>query len=95
MKKFFSILLVFSVVLLALLGALAVLPHAHPGDFNHSQHPACPVYQLALHAFDGLVLCWGLLCLVFVWTFFSTKKFLVLVSCFSSNISLRAPPLSV
>jgi len=48
-KKTLAVLLVCFVVLLALLGALSVLPHAHGNDFDHSTHKSCPVYQFSLH----------------------------------------------
>jgi hypothetical protein len=50
MKKLLTIAAIFAIVLLGITGALAVIPHAHGDDFDHSKHQTCPVYQAGLHA---------------------------------------------
>ena len=42
------VLTVLGVLCLGILGALAVIPHAHGNDLNHSHHKDCPVYQFGL-----------------------------------------------
>ena len=48
MKKALSVLTILAIICLGVLGALAVLPHAHGNDLNHSHHKDCPVYQFGL-----------------------------------------------
>ena len=48
MKKKLSLLLVASILFFGVVGALAVVPHVHGKDFNHSQHETCPVYQFGI-----------------------------------------------
>ena len=48
MKKFLVVLTILAVVCLGVLGALAIAPHAHGNDLNHSHHKDCPVYQFGL-----------------------------------------------
>ncbi len=40
----------------AFLGALAVVPHAHGHDLDHSSHKSCPVHQKGLHSSDAVFL---------------------------------------
>lgn len=94
MKKVFSILLVAGVLCVGLTGALAVVPHVHGRDFNHSQHETCPVHQLSLHPLHlasveaaflvvFLAACFGRI--------FSAKVFPFV---FHEFLFLRAPPVS-
>ena len=48
MKKKLSLLLVTSILFFGVVGALAVIPHVHGKDFNHSHHETCPVYQFGI-----------------------------------------------
>lgn len=50
MKKSLAFLTVLAVLLFGVAGALAVIPHGHGDDFDHSKHASCPVYQAGLHA---------------------------------------------
>ena len=91
-KKVLAVLIVFFVVVLALVGALSVIPHAHGADFNHSKHPTCPIYQLNLHAFVAALVSFG--CIVFfvlVWRLCRRGPDFIRF-CFSFFNYLRAPP---
>ena len=48
MKKLLTLLTILAIVCLGVVGALAVVPHAHGNDLNHSHHKDCPVYQFGL-----------------------------------------------
>ena len=48
MKKFLAALAIVAVMGFGIVGALAVIPHTHGKDFNHSQHQTCPVYQFGI-----------------------------------------------
>ena len=48
MRKALSVVVVSSVLFFGVVGALAVIPHVHGKDFNHSQHETCPVYQFGI-----------------------------------------------
>ena len=47
-KKLLSVQTILGIVCLGVLGALAVIPHTHGNDLNHSHHKDCPVYQFGL-----------------------------------------------
>ena len=93
-NKFLIVLLVSCVVLLALLGALAVLPHAHGGDFNHATHQSCPVYQFSLHSVDFNFQAAALVAVIFSLIFLKIREFASPRSIFFFTASLRAPPAS-
>lgn len=95
MKKFLAVLTVVFILLLGMLGALSVIPHAHENDLDHSKHQSCPVYQFGLHAFGAALT-----------VFEITAVFLILFYVLNIGDSfpidfsyrfhfLRAPPLAV
>jgi len=92
MKKVFCVLFVIAIVVLGVLGALAVLPHAHGHDFHHSQHENCPVYQFSISHSNAMQA--GTV----FFAFFGLSFFLLilLLTSFSKPFnyffSLRAPP---
>lgn len=48
MKKLLTLLTIAAIICLGVLGALAVVPHTHGNDLNHSHHKDCPIYQFGL-----------------------------------------------
>ncbi len=55
MRKSLSVLAVIAIIFAALGGALAVIPHTHGKDVDHSHHSSCPLYQISLHHFEAFV----------------------------------------
>jgi len=54
-KKICAGLSVAAILVSAFLAGLAVIPHVHERDLDHSQHKSCPVYQKSFHSADGIV----------------------------------------
>lgn len=54
-KRMFSVLLVAAVCGFSASSALAVLPHTHGEDQNHSKHATCPVHQAAHQGFHAAI----------------------------------------
>lgn len=50
-SKFIAVLLTVAVVLAGGAQALAVVPHVHGHDADHSAHSTCPVHQAQLASF--------------------------------------------
>ena len=48
MKKCLAGLSIVAVLFLGIVGALAVIPHTHGHDVDHSKHQSCPVYQFGI-----------------------------------------------
>ncbi len=95
MKKLLCVLSVVAVVALGIVGALAVVPHAHGNDFKHAQHESCPVYQM------GLAHCNAAFSAVISFVFFAFIVWRKTASAFCAEKSpfffafLRAPPVSI
>lgn len=47
MKKLTTIFIISAVLCMGVVGALALMPHAHGEDLDHSQHSSCAVHQFA------------------------------------------------
>ena len=94
MKKVLSVLLIAAVIILAFMGALAVIPHVHGSDTDHSSHKICPVYQVSLYSLDMTVFAAVSLFLIFLIQFFKAKKNLFGYYFFYTTLSSRAPPFS-
>ncbi len=93
MKKILSALTILAVVALGVTGALAVIPHVHSHDLNHSQHTTCPVYQASVGHLDaGLAETPAPFFIEFVFAFLVLLPFFFTSSVFSSDVRLRAPP---
>ena len=94
-KKVLAVLIVFFVVILALVGALSVIPHAHGKDFDHSKHQSCPIYQFSLHAFGAVPTVFKITAIVF-FLFYLLRVQDSFSADFSYRFSfLRAPPTAV
>jgi hypothetical protein len=50
MKKIWACLTVIALLYAGIAGGLAVVPHGHGDDLDHSRHASCPIYQASLHA---------------------------------------------
>ena len=94
MKKFLAGLAVAAVLVSAFLTGLSVLPHEHGGDFDHSNHKSCPVYQKSLHSDDAL--CAPLFAAAFfaVFAAFVCAENRPQLRLVRLSASSRAPPLS-
>jgi hypothetical protein len=93
MKKFFLILLVLAFAVAGVAGALAVVPHGHDEDFDHSKHASCPVYQAQLQGTNALIPSMVFLVFVSLVLFFLKTSSFVCPPSFSFLFSsLRAPP---
>ena len=92
MKKFLAVLAVLAIACVSVTGALAVIPHAHGSDFDHSQHKTCPVHQVGLSGVQAAFV----QALIFFFTLAACS--LVFISkafnehFFSSTLFLRGPP---
>jgi hypothetical protein len=92
MKRTLSILAVVAVLFLGVVGALAVIPHAHGKDFDHSEHATCPIYQLSLQNFSAVFPDVLAAAAFFLFCYFVSFKKDGYFSSHSSVISSRAPP---
>jgi hypothetical protein len=92
MKRILSVFFIVCAVSMALMGGLAVLPHAHGHDFDHSQHKACPVYQLSLHSHDGLAAESAVFVVLFAFTFLAGVRPKLISEPQRYFLSPRAPP---
>ena len=92
MKKFLAALAIAAIFSLAIVGALAIVPHTHGSDLNHSKHSTCPVYQFGLHGFQAAFSVFYLVFVLGAAAFFLPHDFDTGFG-FSGYFSLlRAPP---
>jgi len=95
MKKFFSVLTIVAVISLGVVGALAVVPHVHGKDLDHSKHETCPVYQFSLQNLNAAIASFISAAVLFLFFYFiHVRKSFSFAQHFSS-VSLRAPPVLV
>lgn len=94
LKKLLVVAAVTGVVALGVLGALAVVPHAHGHDYNHSSHEACPVHQAALLSVHAVV--FAAVVVVFAVLVSFRREHRLSFVRFSPDLflRLRAPPVS-
>jgi hypothetical protein len=93
MKKFFVILGVLAIACVSVTGALAVVPHGHDGDLDHSRHTACPVYQAGLHSLECVSPVFSFFIAFLFLCFFKEKHTPSFPRIFRSHSLLRAPPI--
>lgn len=92
MKRIVSVIFVLCVASAALVGGLAVLPHAHDHDFDHSQHKSCPVYQAGLHVSDATVIIHGFAFFIVALALITQSSSGIPSRVFHHSSYLRAPP---
>ena len=92
MKRFFTVLAILAVLVSAGLCTLSCIPHTHAGDFDHSQHKSCPVYQFSLHALDAAVPLVQALVLLAALRFLAASAFVPLSLPALAAARSRAPP---
>ena len=92
MKKLLAVVSIVAVLFLGVVGALAVIPHTHGNDYNHSKHESCPVYQFGvqkIHATEASVVVFSLVFVLQFVLFQETRSFSGVYRLFSY---LRSPP---
>ena len=91
-RKCLAALAIIGVLALGIVGALAVVPHAHDKDYNHSRHETCPVYQFGLSNVHADLFHVDVILALFLFGFLiETQKSLSIF--FSRSFAyLRAPP---
>jgi hypothetical protein len=95
MKKFLAGFVLCSVVVLGIIGALAVIPHVHGNDTDHSQHETCPVHQFNLIHTGATVAAVFVLTFIFLAACLEiVKKSFIYISVRSFAL-LRAPPAGI
>ena len=92
MKKTLSLAIVLSVLFFGIVGALAVIPHVHGKDFNHSQHETCPVYQFGVSNVHADISCAAVIIALFLFCFLIEIKKSLPVFFSHSSAHSRAPP---
>ena len=92
MKKSLSILAIAAIVFLGVVGALAVVPHTHGNDFDHSKHATCPVYQFSLQGFNAVFTSFSIATVLFQFCYFVSLKKNSFLRSYLSFVSSRAPP---
>jgi len=92
-KKALAVLAVCFVVILALVGALSVVPHVHGNDFDHSTHKSCPIYQFSLHSVNFALHTTALVFVIFSLFFLWVKEFQFPKHTLFFTALLRAPPI--
>ena len=92
MKKALSLVVILSVLFLGIVGALAVIPHVHGKDFNHSQHETCPVYQFGIGNVHADVFHVDVIVALFLFCFLIEIQKILPVFFSRSFAHLRAPP---
>ncbi|MGH7197572.1 MAG: hypothetical protein ACREH5_02370 [Candidatus Omnitrophota bacterium] len=92
MRKFLTVLFIFALAALSMTGALAVIPHGHGDDLDHSRHASCPVHQAGLQTTAFVLAVWAFALLLQVAVRHElAESFFISFSRFNSP-SLRAPP---
>ena len=92
MRKLLAVLSIVAVLFLGIVGALAVVPHTHGNDYNHSKHENCPVYQFGVqkvHATEAAAVVFSLVFVLQFILFQENHSFLGIHHLFSY---LRGPP---
>lgn len=92
MKKILAGLVIGSVVVLGIIGALAVIPHVHGNDTGHSQHETCPVHQFNLIHTGATVTAIFALTFIFLAAYLEIVKKSFTYTAVRSFAFLRAPP---
>lgn len=92
MKKFLAGLVICSVVVLGIIGALAVIPHVHGNDTDHSQHETCPIHQFNLIHTGATVATVFTLIFIFLAAYLEIVKKSFVYTSVHLFASLRAPP---
>ena len=92
MKKILSLVVVSSVLIFGLVGALSVIPHAHGKDLDHSQHQTCPVYQFGVSNVHGDVFHVATIVTIFLLCFLIEIQKSSTAFFSRSFAHLRAPP---
>ena len=95
MRKCLSLFVIIAVVALGLVGALALVPHSHGTDTDHSRHQTCPIYQFSLAHIGVHTLSLEVIAALFVSCFFIAVRKVKTYDFDLFFLSLRAPPLSV
>jgi hypothetical protein len=94
MKKFLTLLGIFAILCVSVTGALAVIPHGHGDDLDHSKHAACPVFQAGILSAGFILATAGFAALLDK----AARHISIEPSFFfftrSTYASLRAPPVS-
>lgn len=92
MKKSLAVLAIVAVFSLGIIGALAIVPHIHGDDTDHSKNQGCAVHQAATVILGGSVSIFVLICgFAFVARIVSDGE-QAFVSYSTSSLFLRAPP---
>jgi hypothetical protein len=92
MRKFLSVLGILAVLCVSVTGALAVIPHGHGDDLDHSKHAACPIFQAGILSAGFILATVG-----FAALFYKAARHISIEPSFffftrSTYASLRAPP---
>lgn len=92
MKKFLVCLSVLAIACVSITGALAIVPHGHGDDLDHSQHESCPVYQAGLQSTVFIVAVWAFALFLHVAVRHESREPFFLFFTRLTPASLRAPP---
>ena len=95
MKKILAGFVICAVVVLGILGALAIIPHAHGHDTDHSQHETCPVHQFNLIHTGATVTSVFALSFIFLAAYLEIIKKSFSYIVIRSFAFLRAPPVLI
>ena len=93
MKKKLSLFIAASVFALGIVGALAVVPHVHGKDFNHSQHQTCPIYQFGIGNVHADVSHAAVIIALFIFCFLIEIRKVSHTFFSRSSAHSRAPPI--
>jgi len=94
-KKALVVLAIFAVVCLGVVDALAVIPHTHGHDLNHSHHETCPVFQLSLCNVHADVFHLNVIITLFLLSYLIEFQKSLFVIFSRSFAYLRAPPVLI
>lgn len=93
-KKILVFLTAVGVFSLGLVGALAVVPHVHGHDLDHSSHSTCPVHQVASVSVFAAVFAAVLVTFARTVSFRKERKLSFVFFSPAFFLRLRAPPAS-